>query len=102
MHQVSSENPGGRVSDKMDAPLSPARRDELIELIAVRLRAWNLQAPAILFLQLHAPLSFVGSQLLLMAQPFVGLVAGERLTREMAFLFEESENIERLIERLEH
>ncbi len=85
----------------MDAPLSPARRDELIDLIALRLRAWNLQVPAILFLQLNAPLSFVGSQLLLMAQPFVGVFAGDRLSREVAFLFEQPENVERLIARLE-
>ncbi len=89
-------------SAAMDAPLSPARRDELIEMIARRLHAWNLNAPAILFLQLQLPLTFLNSQLLLAMEPFVGLVMGDRLACELAFLWEEPENIERLIARLEN
>ncbi len=85
----------------MSAPLSPARRDELIETIAKRLRAWNLNAPAILFLQLQLPLAFLGSQLLLAAQPFIGVLTGDPLARDLAFLWEEPENIERLIAQLE-
>ncbi len=85
----------------MDAPLVPARRDELVEQIAGRLRALHLSAPAILLLQMHAPLSFLGSQLLLFAQPFAGLFAADRLSRDLALFLEDQENVERLIERLE-
>ncbi len=85
----------------MSAPLDPARRDELIETIARRLTAWNLSAPAILLLQMHAPLAFLGAQFLFAAEPFVALVTGDRVAGELAFLTEEPENIERLIARLE-
>ncbi len=85
----------------MNGSLSPARRDQLIETLASRLSAWNLNAPAILLLQMHAPAAFLGSQLLLAAAPFVALLAGDRLARDLAFLCEEPENIERLIVRLE-
>jgi hypothetical protein len=85
----------------MNASLSPARRDELVAAIAGRVRAWNLDAPALLCLHVFAPLGFLGSQLLLFTQPFAGLVARERLARELAYLCEEPENIERLIAQLE-
>ncbi len=85
----------------MNAPLCPVRRDELIETVANRLCALNLSAPAILLLQMHLPLAFLGSQLLLAAEPFVALVTGDRLARELAFFCEEPENVERLIARLE-
>jgi hypothetical protein len=85
----------------MNTPLDPTRRDELIETIAGRVRALNLEAPAILFLQLQLPVTFLNSQLLLAAEPFLGLVAWNGLAREIAFLWEEPENIERLIARLE-
>ncbi len=85
----------------MNTPLSPTRRDELIETIAERVHAWNLETPAIFFLQLQLPVTFLSSQLLLAAQPFFGFIAGETFSREVAFLWEEPENIERLIARLE-
>ncbi len=90
-----------RYSLDMNPLLAPSRRDELIGAIAGRLRAWNLSSPAILLLHMHAPLSFLLSQLLLFAQPVTGFFAIEALTRDLAFLLEEPENIERLIERLE-
>jgi hypothetical protein len=85
----------------MNDPLRPARRDELVEDVARRLRAWGLGAPAILLLQMHAPLSFLGSQLLFATQPFVGWLTGDRLIHDLAYLLEEPENVERLIARLE-
>jgi hypothetical protein len=85
----------------MDAPMSPARRDELVDNLARRLRAWGLSAPAILLLEMHAPLAFLGSQLLFATQPFVAWLTGDRLIHDLAYLLEEPENIERLITRLE-
>ena len=84
----------------MNASLDAARRDELIRAIARRLRAWNLDTPAILCLQMFEPLAFLGSQLLVFTQPFIGLFAGERLARDLALLVEEPENIEQLIAQL--
>ncbi len=85
----------------MTASLDPDRRDELVETLAARLSTWNLSAPAILLLQTHAPLAFLGSQLLYAAQPFVSLVTGVRFARDLACFCEEPANVERLIARLE-
>ncbi len=85
----------------MSAPLCPARRDELIETIAQRLVAWNLSAPAILLLQMHAPLAFLGGQMLFAAEPFIALATGQSFARDLAYLVEEPENVERLVSRLE-
>jgi hypothetical protein len=85
----------------MRATLTPARRDELVDGIARRLNAWGFGAPAILLLQMHAPLAFLGSQMLYATQPFVGWLTGDRLIDDLAYLLEEPENLERLMARLE-
>ncbi len=85
----------------MSTPLTPTRRDELVETIARRLSAWNLSAPAIILLQMHAPLAFLGGQVLFAAEPFVATVTGNGFAHDLALLVEEPENIERLVARLE-
>jgi hypothetical protein len=85
----------------MHTTLSPVRRDELVDGVVRRLRAWGLSAPAIIFLQMHAPLAFLGSQLLFATQPFVAWLTGDRLIDDLAYLLEEPENVEQLIARLE-
>ncbi len=81
--------------------VSDARRRELIERVSAQIVAWNLREPAIVFLTMHAPLAFLGSQFLIAAQPFVGIAAGDRFARDVAVLFEDPQNIEQLIARLE-
>ncbi len=86
------------------------------EALFGRLAQWvverRLTAPAILFLESHRPLSFIGSQFMVVASPFVhffepffkGLV-GEgyehRLYTRFAELIAERENVERLIIEIE-
>ena len=81
--------------------LSAARRDELIERLACRLNAWGMVAPSLAFLEANKPLSFLGSQLLLLSQPVLGLIWGEDSLRDYALLFEDRDNVERLLCRLE-
>ena len=85
----------------MNTSLDPARRDELIKTIAGRLRALNLDTTAILCLQLLEPFAFLSSQLLLAAQPFIGVAAGSRLAQDLALLAEKPENLRALIAQLE-
>lgn len=47
------------------------RRRALIERVALRLEAAGMSAPAIAFLESSRPLAFFGSQMLLVAQPFL-------------------------------
>jgi len=81
--------------------LTDERRLELIERASETLCAWHLREPALVFLSLHAPLAFLGSQLLLAAQPLLGVLTGDRLARELALLLEEPANVELLVARLQ-
>lgn len=81
--------------------MDDARRTALIERVAAQLVAWNLREPAIIFLTMHAPLAFLGSQFLIAAQPFVGMLTGDSFAREFAVLIEDPQNLELLIARLE-
>ena len=83
--------------DSLDA----ARKQELIERVSSQLRAWNLREPAIVLLSMHAPLAFFASQLLLVAQPFLGSLTGDRLARDLALLLEDPQNVELLAARLQ-
>ncbi len=82
--------------------LDDTRRRELIERVAAQLCRWNLREPAIFFLAMHAPLAFLGSQLVIAAQPFVGMMTGDSFARDFALLLEDPQNIELLIAQLEH
>lgn len=81
--------------------LQMARRQELMERVSAQLHAWNLREPAIVFLTMHAPLAFFGSQVLLMAQPFLGMFAGDRFARDLAVFLDEPQNVQDLITYLE-
>lgn len=81
--------------------LSGARRDQLIDDLAHRLDSWSLTTPAIAFLEVHKPLSFVASQSLLALQPLLGFFLGDVSLGEYATLLEEPRSLERVISRLE-
>ncbi len=89
-------------SEERSAPdLSNERRDELIETLARRIENMGLTTPAVLMLEAHKPLSFLGSQAVLVAQPLLSLVFDPSTSMDYARLLEDRSNIERLIQRLE-
>ena len=81
--------------------LSASRRDELIESLVSRLDAWGMAAPALMFLEANKPLSFLGSQMILLSQPVLGLIWEDSLLRDYALLLEDRDNVERLLCHLE-
>jgi len=85
----------------MDAPDSTARRDELIEGVAQRIESMGLATPAILMLEAHKPLSFLGSQALLILQPILTFALDPQTSSDYATLLEDRQNVELLIQRLE-
>lgn len=85
----------------MDAPDSTARRDELIEGVAQRIESMGLATPAILMLEAHKPLSFLGSQALLILQPILTFALDPQTSSDYAALLEDRQNVELLIQRLE-
>jgi hypothetical protein len=75
--------------------------DALVERLAHLIGRWRLATPAVIFLEANKPLSFVGSQALLMLQPMTDLFIARDLTGDLAALFADRERLETLITRLE-
>lgn len=73
---------------------------ELIDVLALSVAQRSMTTPAILFLELLKPFSFLGSQALLLVEPLLGPSAG-RATRRWASLLEDCRNVDRLLEALE-
>lgn len=76
-------------------------RDQLIEALTDRITRRGLVGPAIFFLELAKPFSFVAGQGLLLLQPLVALLGNDQALYDLAQLLEDRANIERLLVRLE-
>lgn len=72
-----------------------------IEKTAQKISALGLSAPAILLLEAHKPLAFIGSQALLVAQPMLDIFFPQHLVRHTAELLADSDQLEQLITSLE-
>ena len=77
------------------------RRDALITELATAIERRRLTTPAILLLEANRPFSFIASQLLLVAEPILGLLFDAHRTHEFALLLENRDNVELLLERVE-
>ncbi len=81
--------------------LDTTRRKELIDRFAHRITKLGMAAPAILFLEMHKPLAFLGAQLLWAAQPFLSIGLNDADVRDFAAIIEDRAGVEELIDRLE-
>lgn len=81
--------------------LNSQRRDQLIEAWARRAARWHLTAPAILFLEMHKPLAFIGAQVMWVAAPFLDTWIDRTEAHEFGLLLEDPASVEALICRLE-
>jgi hypothetical protein len=80
---------------------SDQESEQLIEQLTQRVNRWNLKLPAILFLQVTRPLSFLASQGMLLCQPVLSFFwASQRITA-YAELLGDRAHIDRLVARLE-
>lgn len=82
-------------------PLTDQERDELIEKIAQNIHKRGLETPAILFLEMHKPLSFFVSQTLIVTSPLIAPIVGLGSVSAASRLLENRDNVERLIQRIE-
>ncbi len=98
--QSAPEIPVSKHRD-IDADLTDSERDELIEKIAGGVMRRRMETPAILFLEMHKPLSFIGSQALIVGSPFLGPFVGVENVHRVSRLLSERSNVERLISRIE-
>ncbi len=82
------------------SPQDHQRRERLIDDLVRRTARAKLTAPAILFLEMHKPLAFLGAQFLWAAQPFLTLWLNHADVQETARLLEDPAGVEHLIARL--
>ena len=75
--------------------------EQLIEHLTQQISQWKLALPAIVFLQVTRPLSFVASQGLLLCQPLLSFVFDAPRIANYAGLLADRTNIDRLVARLE-
>ncbi|MFC2031528.1 hypothetical protein ACFLWA_12480 [Chloroflexota bacterium] len=78
-----------------------ATSEQLIDGLAQQISQRRLQVPAIALLEIARPFSFVASQGLLLAQPFLGFLLGEPRIGQYAELLADRANLDRMITRLE-
>lgn len=73
-----------------------------LEQVAAFIEARGLRLPTLLLLEAGRPLTFLGGQLLWIAQPALSLIMPGQWLQQTAQLLEEPEAIEALIARLEN
>jgi len=76
-------------------------RDAFVDRIAQLIARWGLAAPAITVLEANKPLSFVGSQAMLMLQPITDLFVARELSTNLVTLLADRDRLEMLVARLE-
>jgi hypothetical protein len=77
------------------------RREQVIDRIVHWIQARGLVEPALLFIEASRPLLPIGSQALLLVQPFLGWLGGDRELQDYAALFEDPAGVECILSRLE-
>jgi hypothetical protein len=82
------------------SPLSEERRSQLLTNLAKTAQRYGLRSPAIWFLAMHEPLSFLIGQMLFVSQPALAPFVGDTILHDYALLFEEKENVKRLLDLL--
>lgn len=82
-------------------PLTDEQKNEVIESLAKKIAGRRLETPAVLFLDMHKPLSFIASQSMLVAMPFLAPFFGAQGVADLSKLFSERDNVEALITRIE-
>lgn len=84
-----------------EEPISDEERDRVLEKIANQVVGRGLETPAILFLEMHKPLTFMASQGLVVTSPLLAPLIGFERVHTVSRLLEDRNNVERLIRRIE-
>ena len=84
-----------------EGDLSSEERDQLIENLARKIVDRKLETPAILFLEMHKPVAFLGSQALLAASPILAPLFGLEGPEKYSRLLGSIDNVEMLIQKIE-
>lgn len=85
-----------------DAPVPDDVRERVFDTAAKAVRKWRMEMPATLFLEIHAPLSHLAGQGLVVFSPFLAalLPGGMADVQICAKLLENPQNVRALIDRI--
>lgn len=75
--------------------------EEFLNRVVERIKRMGLERPAVLFLEAHKPLSFIGGQFLYFSLPFLGLLVGFQNVSTFAKILSTPGGVERLLRKLE-
>ena len=84
-----------------DVTLTEEERRLWIDRMAEEVVRRRLEAPAAFMLELNRPLSFLGSQALVVLTPFLGPFFGTDNVLKLSKVFEDRRTVEHLIDRIE-
>lgn len=84
---------------KFPEPIDLKRRDDIIDAIAKRVEQFGMLVPAIFFLEMNKPLSYIGGQAMHFFAPIVGVFFNT--FEDYAYFFDDRKNMELLIQKLE-
>ncbi len=87
--------------DRWSEDLTVEELNKLINDIADAIVKRGLTTPAILFLEMNRPLSFVASQSLVVGAPFLAPFVGIDRVQDFSRLLKDRQNVEMLIRRIE-
>jgi hypothetical protein len=81
--------------------LTEEETEALIQKAADEIRKRKLEAPAILFFEMHKPLAYIGATAGLVFAPFAVPFLGYDFVNDYSRLLADRSNVERLIRKLE-
>ena len=85
----------------LQAEVTAEERDQILDRIARQVAGRRLEVPAVLALELHRPLTFLGSQALIVFTPLLAPAFGLENLQKVSTLLEDRGNLDRLIDRIE-
>lgn len=80
-------------------PIDMERRDEIVEILANRIQQFGLTVPAVFFLEMNKPLSYLGGQALHFFAPVASILFST--FEDYAYFLDDRGNVELLIQKLE-
>jgi hypothetical protein len=84
---------------KAPEPIDEKKRDEMIDAMAKRVQQFGMLVPAIFFLEMNKPLSYIGAQAMHFFSPIAGVLFPT--FEDYAYFLEDRGNVELLIQKLE-
>jgi hypothetical protein len=89
------------LSTELERDLPPEERDRMLDRIADEVVRRRMEVPAVLALEMHRPLTFLGSQALVVFTPMLAPAFGLDNLQKLSKLLEERANLDRLLDRIE-